>query len=380
MAKQYLYIDTQAALVAYCEQASTQAVIAVDTEFVRTRTFYPHIGLVQIYDGVDVTLIDPIAIDDLSALSALMTNPNVIKVLHACSEDLETFDVALGIMPSPLFDTQVAAQLAGLGNSVGYGKLVELLQDILLEKGESRTDWLRRPLRAEQLQYAAEDVLYLLPCYFQLVETLTDKQQLSWVYDEIAQLTKRKQAKIQPEHAYLQLKNTWKLAPISVYVLQQLAAWRLNQAREHDITQNFIIREHGMYEIAQTLPSHKGALFALEVVTPQEARRNQVPILDIVRLARETDPALYPKPAQRLTDLPLYKKHYAQIKAICTEAGEAVAVDPTFFASKRQINQVISWYRNSFDDTRALGMQPDLLVGWRGELVGAKISALLSAS
>ena len=135
MSHPYLMIDSYDALLPYCQQAAQQSVIAVDTEFVRTRTFYPHIGLVQIYDGVDIALIDPIAIDDLSPLSQLMTNPQVIKVLHACSEDLETFEFALGVMPEPLFDTQVAAQLAGLGNSVGYGRLVELLQDINLEKG-----------------------------------------------------------------------------------------------------------------------------------------------------------------------------------------------------------------------------------------------------
>ena len=162
MTQAYQYIDTYDALRNYCQQAEQQLVIAVDTEFVRTRTFYPQIGLVQIFDGIDVVLIDPIAIDDLSPLKALLTNPNVIKILHACSEDLETFEYAMGIMPEPLFDSQVGAQLAGLGNSLGYGRLVELLQGVVLEKGESRTDWIRRPLSPKQLQYAAEDVIYFI--------------------------------------------------------------------------------------------------------------------------------------------------------------------------------------------------------------------------
>ncbi len=375
MTQAYQYIDTYDALRNYCQQAEQQSVIAVDTEFVRTRTFYPQIGLVQIFDGIDVVLIDPIAIDDLSPLKALLTNPNVIKVLHACSEDLETFEYAMGIMPEPLFDSQVGAQLAGLGNSLGYGRLVELLQGVVLEKGESRTDWISRPLSPKQLQYAAEDVIYLLPCYHKLVELLTENGQLQWVYDEIDQLIRRKRANIAPEHAYLLLKNTWKLQPINLYALQLLAAWRLSYAREHDITQNFIIREQSAFEIAYRLPGHKSALFALDIVTPQEARRHCDIVLDLIRAARSASETEYPAPTHRLTDVPFYKKHVAQIKEICTTAAEAVNVDPTYFASKRQINQIISWYCLAFDDTRALGMEPDLLVGWRAELVGAKIKA-----
>ena len=135
----YLLMYCLEAWVKYGQQASQPAVIAVGTEFFRTRTCYPHLVLVQIYDGVDVALIDPIAIDDLSPLTQLMTNPDVIKVLHACSEDLETFEFALGVMPEPFFDTQVAAQLAGLGTSVGYGRLGELLPACTLAHGQSRT-------------------------------------------------------------------------------------------------------------------------------------------------------------------------------------------------------------------------------------------------
>lgn len=378
MTQAYQYIDSYDALLNYCNQAKQQPVIAVDTEFVRTRTFYPHIGLVQIFDGIDAVLIDPIAIDDLSPLKALLTDPNVIKVLHACSEDLETFEYAMGIMPEPLFDSQVAAQLAGLGNSLGYGRLVELLQGVILEKGESRTDWISRPLSPKQLQYAAEDVIYLLPCYHKLVEQLTEKGQLQWVYDEISQLIRRKRANIAPEHAYLLLKNTWKLQPLNLYALQLLAAWRLTFARDNDITQNFIIREQSAFEIAYRLPGHKSGLFALDVVTPQEARRHCDIILDLVKTARAAPESDYPAPTHRLADVPLYKKHVAQIKAICVAAAESVNVDPTYFASKRQINQIISWYCLAFDDTRALGMEPDLLVGWRGELVGAKIKVAAS--
>ena len=378
MTQAYQYIDTYDALLNYCNQAKQQPVIAVDTEFVRTRTFYPHLGLVQVFDGIDAVLIDPIAIDDLSPLKALLTDPNVIKVLHACSEDLETFEYAMGIMPEPLFDSQVAAQLAGLGNSLGYGRLVELLQGVILEKGESRTDWISRPLSPKQLQYAAEDVIYLLPCYHKLVEQLTEKGQLQWVYDEISQLIRRKRANIAPEHAYLLLKNTWKLQPLNLYALQLLAAWRLTFARDNDITQNFIIREQSAFEIAYRLPGHKSGLFALDVVTPQEARRHCDVILDLVKTARAAPESDYPAPTHRLADIPLYKKHVAQIKAICVAAAESVNVDPTYFASKRQINQIISWYCLAFDDTRALGIEPDLLVGWRGELVGAKIKVAAS--
>jgi ribonuclease D len=372
----FLYIDNTADLITYCARASQQPAIAVDTEFVRTRTFYPQLGLIQIYDGHAVALVDPLAINDITALVDLFANPAVVKVLHACSEDLETFLHAFDMLPQPIFDTQIAAGYAKVGPVMGYGRMVEVMLETTLEKGESRTDWLKRPLSPEQLQYAAEDVLYLLPCYEKLIASLP-AHKIQWVYAEIEQLGLRKSAQLDPQDAYLMFKNTWKLAPQNLAVLQALGAWRLEYAKTHDITQNFIARETSLYEIATKLPTHKGALFQLEMVAPQEARKHGQTFVDIVKTVKQRDPASYPAKQYRLTNMPNYKPTFAKIKALCQDVAEQVDCDVAEIASKRQIHQVLTWYWWDYDDTRAWGMQPDLLCGWRAPLLAEKIQHIM---
>jgi ribonuclease D len=254
--------------------------------------------------------------------------------------------------------------------------MVEALLNKTLEKGESRTDWLKRPLSSKQLQYAAEDVLYLLPCYELLIDKLPAHKN-AWVAKEIEQLALRKSAEIEPEDAYLLLKNTHKLNPLSLAVLQRLAAWRLRYARRHDITQNFIARETSLYEIALKLPSSKSAIFHLDIVAPQEARKHGDVFAQIVKECRAMDPSEYPAKTQRLMDVPHYKKMYASIKAICQEVAVEVGCELAEMASKRQINQILTWYWWDYDDTRAWGMQPDLLTGWREPLLAQKIQDLI---
>lgn len=376
---QYLYLDTPCALRAYCEHAATKSAVAVDTEFVRTRTFYPQLGLVQLFDGEQAALVDVIAIDDCSSLVSLLTNPNVIKVLHAPSEDLEAFHYALGIYPSPMFDTQTAAQLLGIGNTMGYGRMVEALLSVSLEKGESRTDWLRRPLTAEQLSYAADDVIYLLPCYDKITEQLSPKQ-AQIVHDEMALLIDRKSAVMPAEFAYLGFKNTWKLAPRNLYVLKELAAWRLRYAREHDVTVNFVTRELGLFEIARDLPKHKGALFQMDLLAPQEARKHHVVFLDIVHKALTLSDDTLPQRLPRLTDRNGFKKLSAEIKAQCQPLADELGLDIAFVASKRQISQIISYHWSAMDETRAQGLTPELMCYWRGEALTDKLLPLLSKS
>lgn len=217
---QYQLITTFEQLENVCALAQTQPAVALDTEFVRTRTLSPHLGLIQLFDGEQLVLIDPIEIEDLSPFVTLMENENVVKVLHSCSEDLETFLAAFDTIPTPVFDTQFAASVLGLGATLGYAKLVELLCEVSLDKGESRTDWLARPLREAQLSYAANDVLYLLPCYQQLVEKINQAGKLHWVYQEVELLGQKKRSQMPEDFAYLQIKNNWRLNSEQLTVLQ----------------------------------------------------------------------------------------------------------------------------------------------------------------
>ncbi|CAD5268868.1 ribonuclease D [Alteromonas sp. 38] len=378
---QYELVTTFERLDSVCNLAQQQKAVALDTEFVRTRTLSPHLGLIQLYDGHQLVLIDPLAIDDLSPFVALMENTSVVKVLHSCSEDLETFLTAFNSVPTPVFDSQFAASILGLGASLGYAKLVELLCDVSLDKGESRTDWIARPLREAQLSYAANDVLYLLPCYEHLVEKINEAGKLDWVYQEIAQLADKKRSQMPEEFAYMQIKNNWRLSKEQLTVLQALAAWRLATARKKDMALNFVFKEIHLYEAARLMPSSKSGLSQLHGVNPQSIRRYGETIITLISEARDkyaatSEPQRLPK-VSRLIDVASYKQTLASLKAVSDKIASENNVSPEVIASKKQLNQVLKWYWFDSDETRVLGLKPDVLSGWRAPLFEPHLEKLL---
>lgn len=353
----------------FCEQASLAEAIAVDTEFVRTRTLYPILGLIQLYDGKSLVLVDPQSITDFEPLRSLLTNPDVVKMLHSCSEDLETFWHSLNVIPAPVFDTQFAACILNMGATLGYANLVELMLSIKLDKGESRTDWTARPLSPEQCQYAANDVLYLLQLYPDLKDRVDKLGRTEWVFQEIAQLALKKKTDLPEDLAYLGIKNSWQLHGRSLYLLKLLAKWRLEQARERDLALNFVIRESNLVEIAKRRPVKKGALFAINGITPQEARVHGQSIIDIVASTADVPPELYPAAVERLNEYPGYKKIAAAIRTLCLETAEKHQIPVEILGSKKQINQLLKFAWFDLDEHKAAGLIPDLIIGWRKPLL-----------
>lgn len=365
---QYNFITSNQELADFCQQASQVEAIAVDTEFVRTRTLYPQLGLIQIYDGKQLVLVDPLAIDDFSSLTALLTNPNVVKVLHSCSEDLETFWHAFKVMPSPIFDSQFAASVVGMGPALGYAKLVEIMLEVTVDKGESRTDWLARPLRIEQCDYAAKDVLYLFQLYPELKSRVVEQDKLSWVYAEIAHLSVKKQTPIPLDSVYLTIKNNWKLSSKAVLILKKLAAWRTSTARQRDMALNFVVREENLLSIATLQPTSKNELRSIPGVNPHEVRIHGDALLSIVADCQNVSEDTYPPKVKRLNDIENYKNTAASVKKLCLEIAEKHAIPPELVGSKKQINQLLKWCWFNQDETRDMGLQPDLLSSWRRAL------------
>lgn len=364
----------------FCEQASQAKAVAVDTEFVRTRTLYPILGLIQLYDGQSLVLVDPQEIDDFSPLVELLVNPDVVKVLHSCSEDLETFWHSLGVVPTPVFDSQFAACILNMGPTLGYANLVELMLGEKLDKGESRTDWTARPLSPEQCKYAANDVLYLLQLYPTLHEKVEEAGRLNWVYQEIEQLAQKKKTQMPAELAYLGVKNNWQLRGRSLYLLTQLAKWRIEQARKRDMALNFVVREHNLLEIAKRMPTNKSALFDLNGITPQEARVNGEAILSLVEQAQQVPPEMYPPAVERLVEYPEYKKVAASIRTLCLEVAEQQQIPVEIIGSKKQINTLLKWVWFELDESKSAGLVPDLISGWRRPLLLSGIAAITGVS
>ncbi|MCW8092547.1 ribonuclease D [Alteromonas sp. ASW11-130] len=377
----YQLISDDRSLADVCRRASNHRNIALDTEFVRTRTLTPQLGLIQLYDGEQLVLIDPLPINDFTPFVDLIRNQEITKILHSCSEDIEAFLTFFGVAPSPIFDTQFAANILGLGATIGYGRLIDELLGIQLDKGEARTDWLARPLSEKQLHYAANDVLYLLPAYDKLATQVDELNKRDWVVEEISYLTTKKKAQLPSEWAYLQVKNNWKLNQKQIYVLKNLASWRLERAREKDMALNFVIKETSLIDLVQILPTDKLQLAKIPGIAPQVVRKQGDTLLAVIKTAVEKFDQLEdnekPDRIKRLIDVHAYKKYAADLKALALNIAESKNVQVEVLASKKQINQLLKWWWFDEDETSAQGLAPDLLSGWRGKLFSAGVIELL---
>jgi ribonuclease D len=366
---QYLYVDTQEQLKALCQDYATQPVLAIDTEFVRTRTLKPILGLIQVFDKEQVALIDPIAIKDLSDFSAILSNPNIVKVAHACSEDLEVLWHHLGLIPEPVFDTQFAANVLGLGASVGYANLVETIFEVSVDKGESRTDWTQRPLSAAQCAYASADVTHLMALYEHIFPQIEAKQKSSWVYDEIHQLGIKKSLEFPSEIAYCNFKNNWKLRGKQLFALKELAKWRLDVARVEDIAVNFVVKEDAILEIATKMPQTPLALFDCHSLYSKQARLYKEPLLTICQAAANASNEQIPPRVERLIEFSGYKACLAGIKTVLEHLAAEYDIPVAILGSKKQMNQLLKWCWFEFDELEVQGLRPDMLTGWRGDVL-----------
>ncbi len=368
----YHLITTDAELVDVCLQAKQKKWITLDTEFVRTRTFYPQLGLLQLYDGEKVSLIDPIVIKDLSPVKELLGDENIIKFLHAGSEDLEVFMHDFGCVPTPMIDTQVLAAFSGHPISCGFAALVAEYLGVELDKSESRTDWLARPLSEKQCEYAAADVYYLLPLAEKLMANVSEAGYLDSAKDECQRIVLRRQEVLLPEAAYRNITNAWQLKGQQLACLQLLAAWRLKQARERDLAVNFVVREENLWKIARYLPSSLAELDALGL-SGQEIRCHGKRLLAMVESSATISEDQYPTPVVNIIEHPHYRNAFKEIKALVKEISESEKFNAELLASRRQINQFLSVYWG----LKQRSSQPELIDGWRGILLNEPLHQLM---
>ena len=235
-----MYLSTKNELEQFCQQASAAKVIAVDTEFLRERTYFPKLCLVQVAAGDNIAAIDPILIDDLTPLAELFEDPSVTKVLHACGQDLEVLLDGMGATCAPVFDTQLAAAFLGLRQQVSYASLVESYCGVRLPKAESLTDWSRRPLDPEQLTYAEDDVRYLPGIYDRMMAELIERDRLSWVAPEMEALCDPARIKRDPREAYRRLRRAGSLTRRQLAVAREACAWREETAARRDLPRKWV--------------------------------------------------------------------------------------------------------------------------------------------
>ncbi|CAQ84524.1 MULTISPECIES: ribonuclease D [Photorhabdus] len=369
----YQLITTDAQLQQVCERAKEYAKIALDTEFVRTRTYYPQLGLIQLYDGEQLSLIDPLNITNWQPFRELITNPQILKFLHAGSEDLEVFLNAFQCLPEPMIDTQVLAAFIGHPLSCGFAALVAEYIHVELDKSESRTDWLARPLSEKQCEYAAADVYYLLPLADILITATTQAGYMEAAIGECELISQRRREILAPECAYKQIGNICQLRPQQLACLKMLAAWRLNQARERNLAVNFVIREENLWQVARYMPTSLAELDALGL-SGQEIRCHGRRLLAMVAESENIPESECPPPVTNLIDQPGYRKAFKDIKALISQVSEQHKFNSELLASRRQINQLLSAHWK----LKQLNGKPELLSGWRGGLLAEPVAEILA--
>jgi ribonuclease D len=368
------YIEDDESLVSLCHQLSQAKVLTIDTEFVRTRTLYPRLGLLQVCDGKVVALIDPIAINDLSPFWALLTDANIEKVLHACSEDLEVFLTQANCRPVNLIDSQIMMSFLGHGLSLGYAAMVKLYLDIELDKSDSRTDWMKRPLTASQIEYAGADVEYLYLVYPQLKEELLQTPWLAAAQQETELMIERKFTPIDDSQLYLNVKMSWRLNAKQLNSLKFLSQWRYQQAKKRDLPISFVAKDHTILGVAQTLPKNVGVMAGIEGVDVLDVRHKGKAMLAVLKQAEQVDEAQYPDKIKRLDEYPGYKQTFKKVKSFIADIAKKHQQQVEVFASKKQINQFLSWhYQLNIDETPA--NKVDVLRDWRLSIFGEKLLA-----
>ena len=369
---QPIYIATNETLASFCEQWSRASVLALDTEFIRTDTFYPIGALIQVSDGTACFLIDPLPIDDFTAFKELMTDPQITKVLHSCSEDLEVFDRLFGVLPAPLIDTQIAAGMNGLGFSLGYQAMTEALLQIHVAKGETRSNWLQRPLTDSQIHYAALDVAYLPQMYSMLCDSLADNNRLPWLQEECDKLISNYGAPDAIRMHYRKVKSAWKLSPPQLAVLQLVIEWRENKARERDRPRGRVLKDKSCFEIARLQPDSTHALADIDEIGPKTVRKNGDELLALIKQAQALDsaelPAALPKPLP-----PANGSIMKRLKAHVAKRAEQLNMAPELLARKKDYESLL---RSGFDSGEY--RLPETLSGWRKEVVGDDLLAILT--
>jgi ribonuclease D len=354
-------IDTAEALTVFASRAAHAPTLALDTEFMREKTYRAELCLLQIADGDNAVCIDPLAIADLSSLSPLLGAPGVVKIMHAARQDLEVLLPAVG-MVQPVFDTQIAAALAGHPAQVGYAELARRLLGVELAKAHTRADWSRRPLTAEQQEYALDDVRHLAPLRAILLETLAARGRLAWLEEELAALANPEALRVAPEEAWRKVKGLPALDPGRQQLVQALAAWRERRADERNRPRGWILDDLSLREIALRLPRSIDALTALPEMQESVARKCGEELLALVREAGIPDPPP-PLPRRERPD-PAQLALVKRLADIAAEVARTLEISAEVLATRRELEKLAAGRRDI-----------SLLRGWRAEVVGTRLLA-----
>ena len=348
-------------LTSACQRLSTHEFVSVDTEFMREQTFWPQLCLIQIASPEEAMIIDPMAKGlDLQPFWGLMADETVVKVFHAARQDIEIVFAKTGLVPHPVFDTQVAAMVCGFGESISYVNLVKKVSGTDLDKSSRFTDWSRRPLSQKQLQYALADVTHLRDVYLHLKSEIDGAQRSAWLNEEMGILTDPKTYKQHPEDAWQRLKLRVKNRK-SLAVLMELAAWRERMAQSQDVPRSRVLRDEALYDIANQAPISTEQMSELRTLSEGFSRSARArEIVEAVKRGLDRDPKGLP-PIHRPQQLTAEATALMELLRVLLKASAARhRVAPRLIAGSDDLERI------------AIEPEPDIpaLKGWRRKLFG----------
>jgi len=362
-----IFIQNHEQLKNACARWQCVQSIGLDTEFERTRTYYSRPALVQIFDGEQVSLIDPLTIDDFAPLAELLQCRDVTKIMHASEGDNEVLEQLTGVEPQPIFDTQIAAAFAGHGYSLGYRKLTKLLLGEELAKDETRSDWLRRPLSDAQIAYAGLDVIHLPAMYRQLQRELAELGRDGWLREEICRVQKRRAADRDPRRAYLRIRQTRRLVSAELATLRELAAWRETEARDRDLPRQMIVKDRSLVAIAMTAPVSVEALADIPELSANAIKRYANSLLEAVTKSDASDSPPTPDPGLERRYGPWLKS----LKRLVNQTADSLNIPAPLLAQSRTLESLVAAGAAGKHDL------PEELQGWRETVIGTALTSEL---
>lgn len=365
-------IDTHPALADLCRRAREKNCIALDTEFVWNRTYYPKLGVIQVgLAADDCHLIDVLAVDDLSPLGEIIADPAIVKMLHDAQQDLTILRRATGAYPKNVFDTRSAAGLAGMSSTSSLADLLEKTLGVVLDKSETRTDWLQRPLSPEQLAYAIEDVSYLHAAREKLLEKIAEMGREEWLREEMAAYDEPSlYDERDPRQQYERVKGAGRSSPREKAIVRELAAWRENEARRRDRPRSHVLGDEVIVQLAKRKPRALEDLKQMRGINRRDSER----IFDLVRAGLELPDAELPRRKRRRKrmDEDLFEETLDRAMDHLRATSQAHQIDAPFVASRAEVRSLV----NEGADGSAEEFR--ILRGWRRDLVGAGLLDLVS--
>ncbi|QAY96106.1 ribonuclease D [Methylovirgula ligni] len=359
-------ITTNRDLADASRRLASHPFITVDTEFLRETTFWPQLCVVQLASPEEAIAVDALAEGiDLSPVFALMADPKIVKVFHAARQDIEIIWNLARLIPAPLFDTQVAAMVCGYGDQIAYGELVQAVCKVALDKSSRFTDWSRRPLSEAQVTYAIADVTYLRDIYLALHKRLESTGRLSWLDDEMAQLTSPDVYEQHPERAWERFRGRAR-RPRDLAVLMELAAWREAEAQSRDVPRGRVLKDDILIEVAAAAPRTADELSNLRAFPRgMERSRAGTDILAAIQRGLARDPKTLPKIERERRNG--NGATVELLKVLLRQVSEAHDVAAKMIATVEDLETLAATPRAKIP----------ALTGWRYEIFGAKALELI---